>query len=471
VRRDVWEGSGGLDAVRFPEGYGEENDWSLRVAANGWKHLVALDAYVWHHGNASFGAERAGRLTERGLRTLELAHPGAELEMREAGHSYFTGSRRAYARLDAARLAASMRTEGGVRRVIVTHDLAGGIFEFIDREERFDPATDVWVRLSTRAPEFRIEGGSVPIPQLDGSVGSPSIDELAAVLTLLAPREVEVHSVVSAQPLESVSQLVALDVPLRLFQHDYFLACPRVTMLGGSSSGTMPTFCGSEADPAQCDACIGRWGSEYDTGPTTTWRVATLGLRKAATESWVPSPEAAEILQPHQLASPEWRHRDRKPRPPQSGRDARRPNVLVIGSIGMAKGAPLVRDVAALNRLVGGPLVIGLLGAFDEGFGRYVDVFDVVYGPYDNASLTPLPHQPHVVWLSSLWPETHLYAAEDASVVAPGAACVVMDVGGAQVRRARELFDEVVALPVTDAHEVYQSLVSLVESRSGHHGR
>ena len=471
VRRGVWEGSGGLDAVRFPEGYGEENDWSLRVAQDGWKHLVALDAYVWHHGHASFGAERASRLTERGLRTLESAHPGAELEMREAGHSYFSGSWRAYARLDAARLAASMRNVGGVRRVIVTHDLSGGIFEFIDREGRFDPATDVWVRLSTAAPEFRVEGGSVPIPQLDGSVGSPPIDELASVVALLSPREVEVHSVVSAQPLESVSQLVALDVPLRLFQHDYFLACPRVTMLGGSSSGATPTFCGSEADAAQCDTCIGRWGSDYYTGPTSSWRVATLGLREAAAESWVPSAEAAEILRPHRLASPEWPHGQPKPPTQRSGRDARHPNVLLVGSIGLAKGAPLVRDVAALNRLEGGPLVIGLLGAFDESFGKYLDVFDLVYGPYDNATLTPLRHQPDVVWLSSVWPETHLYAAEDARLVAPGAACVVMDVGGAQVRRARELFDEVVALPVTDAYEVYRSLVSLVESRSGHHGR
>lgn len=470
VRREVWDASGGLDAARFPEGYGEENDWSLRVAQDGWKHLVALDAYVWHHGNASFGAERASRLTEHGLRTLESAHPGAELEMREAGHTYFMGSRRAYARLDAARLAASMRATGGVRRVIVTHDLTGGIFEFIDREGRFDRATDVWVRLSTRAPEFRVEGGSVPIPQLDGSVASPSIDELASVVALLSPLEVEVHSVVSAQPLDSVSQLVALDVPLRLFQHDYFLACPRVTMLGGSSSGAMPTFCGSEADTAQCDGCIGRWGSAYYTGPTSSWRFATLGLRQAAAESWVPSPEAAEILRPHGLASPEWPHGQPKPPAQPSGRDGRRPNVLLVGSIGLAKGAPLVRDVAALNRLEGGPLVLGLLGAFDECFGKYLDVFDVVYGPYDNATLTPLAHKPDVVWLSSLWPETHLYAAEDASFVAPGAACLVMDVGGAQVRRARELFDEVVALPVTDAHEVYRSLVSLVESRSGHHG-
>jgi len=55
LRRAALRQLGGFDADTFGQGYGEENDWCLRAAAMGWRHVLCDTAYVVHHGGASFG--------------------------------------------------------------------------------------------------------------------------------------------------------------------------------------------------------------------------------------------------------------------------------------------------------------------------------------------------------------------------------------------------------------------------------
>ncbi|WP_174299447.1 glycosyltransferase family 2 protein [Caulobacter sp. S45] len=66
--------TGGLDGEAFPHGYGEENDFCLRAAAGGWRHMVAADTFVAHHGAASFGSRRPG-LVAAGLKILSARYP------------------------------------------------------------------------------------------------------------------------------------------------------------------------------------------------------------------------------------------------------------------------------------------------------------------------------------------------------------------------------------------------------------
>ncbi len=55
IRRAAWRHCGGFDAATFGRGYGEENDFSLRVEGLGWRNVLCDDAYVGHRGHASFG--------------------------------------------------------------------------------------------------------------------------------------------------------------------------------------------------------------------------------------------------------------------------------------------------------------------------------------------------------------------------------------------------------------------------------
>jgi GT2 family glycosyltransferase len=75
IKRACLDDVGLFDAEAFGRGYGEENDFSRRALAKGWRHVAAANAFVWHRGGGSFGAAREARI-EAAQRTLERLHPG-----------------------------------------------------------------------------------------------------------------------------------------------------------------------------------------------------------------------------------------------------------------------------------------------------------------------------------------------------------------------------------------------------------
>lgn len=74
LRRAAWDRSGGFDADTFGRGYGEENDFCLRVAGLGWRNVLCDSAYVVHAGHASFGPTGAAPGGEN-LRRLNARWP------------------------------------------------------------------------------------------------------------------------------------------------------------------------------------------------------------------------------------------------------------------------------------------------------------------------------------------------------------------------------------------------------------
>ncbi|MFG1426095.1 glycosyltransferase family 2 protein [Roseixanthobacter glucoisosaccharinicivorans] len=60
IRRDCLDAVGAFDAVAFPVGYGEENDFCMRALQAGYEHVVDDRTYVYHVRSASFGAARGG---------------------------------------------------------------------------------------------------------------------------------------------------------------------------------------------------------------------------------------------------------------------------------------------------------------------------------------------------------------------------------------------------------------------------
>ncbi|MEZ5456500.1 MAG: glycosyltransferase family 2 protein [Lysobacteraceae bacterium] len=57
IRRAAWDQVGGFDQATFGRGYGEENDFCLRVAGHGWRNVLCDNAFVAHEGGVSFSSE------------------------------------------------------------------------------------------------------------------------------------------------------------------------------------------------------------------------------------------------------------------------------------------------------------------------------------------------------------------------------------------------------------------------------
>lgn len=81
VKRSLLETVGYLDEESFPEGYGEENDYSLRAADAGFEIAVADHAYVYHAKSKSYSHERRHALRKPGGAALKRKH-GEELVAR-----------------------------------------------------------------------------------------------------------------------------------------------------------------------------------------------------------------------------------------------------------------------------------------------------------------------------------------------------------------------------------------------------
>jgi GT2 family glycosyltransferase/glycosyltransferase involved in cell wall biosynthesis len=77
LRRAVLDAVGGFDAETFGAGYGEENDYAIRVRAGGWRLAVATDAYVFHAQSMSYAGRRAA-LAARADQLLLQKHDPAE---------------------------------------------------------------------------------------------------------------------------------------------------------------------------------------------------------------------------------------------------------------------------------------------------------------------------------------------------------------------------------------------------------
>src|SRR5690606_41540290 len=71
IKREVFEIIGGFDEVAFPSGYGEENDFCIRAAENGFRLNIAIDAFVFHAKSKSYSnSERRKSLMTAGSAKL-----------------------------------------------------------------------------------------------------------------------------------------------------------------------------------------------------------------------------------------------------------------------------------------------------------------------------------------------------------------------------------------------------------------
>ena len=76
IRQDVLNQIGFLDEANFPYGYGEENDFSLRVGQAGFKLAIADHVYLYHSKSKSFGHSRRKELGRQGKEALGRKYPG-----------------------------------------------------------------------------------------------------------------------------------------------------------------------------------------------------------------------------------------------------------------------------------------------------------------------------------------------------------------------------------------------------------
>ncbi|MQP64752.1 glycosyltransferase [Niveispirillum sp. SYP-B3756] len=434
IRRDCLAQTGWFDAVTFGTGYGEENDFCLRAGQLGWRHVMALDAYVGHVGGGSFGPSKQGRV-DRALRRLARLYPGYEPSV----HAFIdTDPLAVYRRaLDRARL---FRDGGQRPLMIVCARLGGGTERFVQEGLARRPGGGrdaVLLRPEKREGKpHRLNLELTDRPDLGNLCYDPAteLDLLWSDLARLGVMEMELHHPFHLTP-DTLAGL-ANRFTYRMHLHDYSWICPRITLTDGTDR-----YCG-EPDVAACESCVATHGDLLQTGlGVADWRMLTRAVLEKAQRLDCATQEAAQRLRRYapaarlHLMPPQG-----LPPSPTSAVPPRQPGevlrIVVPGAIGPPKGFHILLDCArdAVARQL--PLRFIVLGYTLDDDLLVSTGGAMVIGRYEDTEFGSLlaDIRPHGAFVPSVWPETWCYALSH--VLAAGLPTAVFNIG-AQAERLR----------------------------------
>jgi GT2 family glycosyltransferase/glycosyltransferase involved in cell wall biosynthesis len=400
IRRAALNDVGQFDHKTFGLGYGEENDFCLRAAARGWRHLLACDTYVFHEGNVSFGSEAApGK--RRSLQALNARYPDyarvvdRHVRRDAAGPARF------------ALTAALLRGSGKPSVLMVSHQLGGGVRRHID-----ELVTRLGVAANVLLLSASVRGVDLSVPALPGhsvfTLAGDRLDDLITYLRTTNLHRAHVHHVAGLGV--DLRELVRrMDLGFDLTVHDYFAICPQVTLLPGPN---LP-YCG-EPGPASCNACIAQ-RPNHGAREILSWRRTHARLLLEAERVLCPSEDVRArlarhglarnaILAPHQPAT-ETAWTVHSP-PLQAGRPLR---IALIGVLAGHKGEVNVSTLAEAAPAT--EISLHLIGHAERELPVGVAARMSVSGKYAEADLAGLlaTAKPHVVWFPAHWPETYSY--------------------------------------------------------------
>jgi glycosyltransferase involved in cell wall biosynthesis/GT2 family glycosyltransferase len=390
-------------------------EFSLRAANAGFRHLLAADVYVWCEGDAADVQQAAARAQAE----LDRSHPQYRVARTEVSHR--DPARPYLRRVDLLRLAESPRQ----LLLFVAHAWGGGVRHHMDALAALiaeccdvlllEPAGDDTVKLSwLRSGEALVAYFSLPREM-------PALVALFAELGLARMHFHHVHGL----PRAILELPAAARVPYDCTLHDYYPVCPQYHLVDEAGR-----YCG-EPDAAGCAACIGRRPSQWglDIG---AWRDAFHGLLRGADRVLAPSHDVAQRIARYfpDVATVVLPHADAQRPAPRVVR------VLTLGRLTPAKGLRVVVACATDARARSLPLSFRVLGPTTERVPQWPDLALSVHGQYVDSDLPALiaAERPDVIWFPSQVPESYSYTLSAA--LESGAAIVAAAIGALPERLA-----------------------------------
>lgn len=448
ITRRCLDEIGVFDAKTFGRGYGEDNDFSQRAIANGWKNLIATDVFVRHLGSVSFQGERTKRV-DAAMALIDRRFPNYRADV--ARFIADDPLAEARARLDWARLKRQVKEEN---ILVINHNRGGGSERHVQEDIRRFIAAGQGVFVMR--PQFgRPDYVCLSHPSLKllpniRAYKLEDTDGLANALMQLSITQVHSHGLVDLNPqapLHLTALVQALGARLDINVHDYSVICPRINLADRSG-----LYCG-EPDAQGCNNCLQRVGSDYGVIHIEDWRALYSHVLHAADHVLVPDRDVAQRLHryypgiamevsPHEVidyGSLSMRLPDLTAEQPL--------RIVVIGAIGKIKGFDILLACArdAIKRNL--PLEFVLLGyslddtqlqnAGVQVTGRYLE---------HEAEERLRGLDPHVAWLPSLWPETYSYTLSTALLC--GCPAFAFDLG-AMARRLRDAGLDAMLMPLS----------------------
>ncbi len=461
IRRDLLREIGDFDEERWAKGYAEENDFSMRAAGRGWRNVAACDVFVEHHGAVSFEGDKAPRVAEN-LAKLNVLYPDYSNRIQR----FIKADPIAAAR---GRISAAMLRRAASSYILfVTHGLGGGTDTAIRDLCALHGKAGRQVLILRSKPSGTLELAPAAEKCDDLLIsqypqGIPA-EDLASILKILNVEYVHYHhSLGFRTDIWSLPEL--LGVPYDVAVHDFYLVCPRITLIDDSG-----VFCG-QPQLSACERCVQAGKIDHDAdlrladlgGSVEAWRAYHAERLRGARRILAPSEDArARVLRYLPGISIE-----AVPHPEPAFVFKQRPwdgnlpyKVAVIGAIGPHKGVDVLLNCAryALRRSI--PIEFVVIGytSRDEAFAKLENV--VITGKYQPDELPDLIAEHHctVALFISIWPETFSYTLSEAW--RNGLVPVAFDLGAPAERIRQDGIGQLVPFP-SDPETIVQALLTV----------
>lgn len=421
IRRDCLLDAGAFDAKLFGRGYGEENEFCMRSAQRGWRHVLTGDTFVYHKGGVSF-AETQSEHQRHGHKVLTHLYPHYDAVIQQ--HIAANPARTLRFAVDAE---LARRSELPVV-VVINHCRGGGTERHM---LEFSAQISAQAQVYLLSPET--ENGRLylrPFAQREhaGLVFDPAtqMPQLLDTLRWLGVARLHYHHTIGL-PASMLLLPEQLPCSYDVTVHDYYFACPQVTL-----ADEQGRYCGAP-DAAGCNACLATRPAPAQQS-IEQWREQGAQFLNAAERVFVPSVDTLTRMQGYfPLAHFIWAEHEPRLDQREVAVIERRVDeplrILVLGALSIFKGADALEASALHARAQRAPLEFHLLGYAYRALRTRPFSHLKVHGAYQDAELTELIAKinPHVVWFPGSCPETHSYTLS--AVLASGLPVVATNIG------------------------------------------
>ncbi|MCA9370694.1 MAG: glycosyltransferase [Candidatus Peregrinibacteria bacterium] len=395
----------GLFDLRFGMGYGEENDWCMRAASQGFVQYLDDTVFVYHKGGASMGAAgilQNGQITvEANEKLLRKKQPEFHAIIRQYRKNNHTLTR---IQQTVANAYLHRKRRRHIAFVIHQHPnsnhFGGSTYHVMDLVRSLRTSIDCTIL-------YPVSATSIGVLQIvnDHEHQTTVSQSYADLLRCLNPDVLHVH-----QPAHSgfsvFSAAASLGIPSVYTLHDYLSIDPHFRMIGPGG-----LFVGL---PNRDDPCPTKPGWTYGK-----WQYAVRGHLLHADAIIAPSQYAMKMFDRVFEDLPAKRYVIEHGYPPvvlSHKEHAHQCDVCFFGaSMGAHKGKSLI--VSVTKELCSKGLTVGFLGANAKECPALCGIKNVQwFGRYNRERAVKLLQEihPKAVALFPMWPETYSYTLTEA---------------------------------------------------------
>lgn len=444
IRRAALNEIGYYDDIKYPRGYGEENDFAMRCSRAGWTSLVSDKSFVFHMTSQSFGAEKAP-LLRSGLRQLSMDYPEYNLMTQRFNDQEFQEIR------SKVKLSLQVQVEPK-RRVLYIMPIVGGGLPATNADVRKSLAEDTesYV-LVCRGKEISLYlsslenlGEPIETYELESPVNvfshrSLEYDRVCADIVYRYSIEVVHFEHMAWQSLGAAEIVRKLGVRTVFTIHDFYCICASHNLLDETGK-----YCGGVCTPKDGSCQIDIWPNNgtpsFKHKFIFRWRENFQDFLNHCDVLIAPSKSAKQVVidnypgkfQGKFLVLPHSRNFDSVKEPRRDLEIHGKLKVLVPGNIGMSKGALLIEKIARLDK--NNDLEFHFLGETWQN----LKAVGVHHGPYTRELFLDsfVKTDAHIAAILSIWPETFCHTLTESWLA--GLPVLGLDIGavGERIRES-----------------------------------